>query len=155
MEEIVAKALEGLKPQLEGLSGKLNQLSDIQAGMIREDYGKKIKGSFPSLDDDDVSRVFASYQKDRSTSLMEHAKKLSEKKTAYLEGIEKSLAEKWGVDLTKVKEKDGKNENDVKDAKSGGAGAMFQGKKFSMREKGEGFVSPKKAAREYLDTVME
>lgn len=145
VNEIVTKALGPI-------AQKLDQLSEIQAGMIRENYGKRIKESFSNLDDEDVSRVFASYQRNRSVPLMEHAKKMSEKKAGFLENYEKQLAEKWGVDLDKVK--GAKDENDVKDAQKGGPGVLFQGKKFSMRQKGDDFVNPREAARAYLDKVM-
>lgn len=149
VEEIINKAL---KPQIEGLAAKMDQLAEIQAGMIREDYGRKIKNAFPNLDDEDISRVFAAYQNDRAVGLMDHAKKVSEKKEAYLNQLKKQYAEKWGVDLEKV---ESKNENEVKDAAKGGAGVLFKGKKFSMRESGEGVISPKAAAKEYFAKVFK
>lgn len=147
IEDIVAKATQPLVQHI-------SQLQDIQAGMIREDYGKKIQEKFPNLDGEDISRVFAAYQRNKSTGLMEHAKALAERKTSFLEEHEKKLAEKWGVDLEKIKQKEQGDINSVKDAGEGGAGVLFKGKKFSMREKGEGIVSPKEAAREYFGKVF-
>lgn len=147
VEEIVAKAMAGI-------TAKMDQLAEIQAGMIREDYGRKIKQSFPDLDDDDISRVFASYQRDRSIGLMDHAKKLAEKKGAFVSSLKEQLAKEWGVDLEKLEKE--KSENDINDAEGkGGAGVLFKGKKFSMRQSGDDYVSPKEAAKEYFSKVMK
>lgn len=147
---IVAKALA---PQLEGLE-KLGErvaaVDKTQGDMIRLNLEDKVMTKFPNLKTSDVSQVFASAMQDRSKSLWEHAEAKSNAKAGDLGVLRKEHAKEFGVDLEKF------DENKLKEQKAGGgAGVMFEGKKFSFNAKrgDKESVSPAAAAREYLENL--
>lgn len=148
--EIVAKALG---PQLEGmkkLGEKVAAVDKTQGDMIRLNLEEKVMTKFPNLKPNDVSQVFGRAMEDRSKSLWDHAEDLSKVKATELGVLREAHAKEFGIDLTKF------DENKLKEQKAGGgAGVLFQGKKFKFDPKSgdEDSVSPAEATKEYISRI--
>lgn len=148
---IVAKALE---PQLEGmkkLGERVAAVDKTQGDMIRLNLEEKVTTKFPNLKPSDVSQVFGSAMQDRTKSLWEHAEIASKAKASDVGALREEHAKEFGVNLEKF------DENKLKEQKAGGgAGVMFEGKKFSFNAKhgDKDAVTPAKAAAEYIESLV-
>ena len=147
---IIAKALE---PQLDGikkLGERVSVIDKTQGDMIRLNLEDKVIGKFPNLTATDVSQVFGSAMNDKSKTLWEHAEAASKVKATDLGSLREEHAKEFGVDLTKF------DENKLKEqGAKGGAGVLFEGKKFSFNPKkgDKDTVTPAQAANEYIEAM--
>lgn len=147
---IIAKALE---PQLDGikkLGERVSVIDKTQGDMIRLNLEDKVTSKFPNLTATDVSQVFGSAMNDKSKTLWEHAEAASKVKATDLGSLREEHAKEFGVDLGKF------DENKLKEqGAKGGAGVLFEGKKFSFNpKKGDTeSVTPMQAANEYIDAM--
>ena len=147
---IIAKALE---PQLDGikkLGERVSVIDKTQGDMIRLNLEDKVTGKFPNLTATDVSQVFGSAMNDKSKTLWEHAEAASKVKATDLGSLREEHAKEFGVDLTKF------DENKLKEqGAKGGAGVLFEGKKFSFNPKkgDKDTVTPAQAANEYIEAM--
>ena len=137
---LVAKALEPIIK-------KLGVLEQDQTQLTRLRISDSVKGKFKNLEDTDISKLFAVAGNDRSKTLMQHAEEISKQKVKEHSNLRGEFAKEFGVDLTRF---DANKLNEQ--SADGGAGALFQGKKFSFKKK-EGAITPKEATAEYLDRM--
>lgn len=147
---IVAKALAPQLENIEKLGERVAAVDKTQGDMIRLNLEEKVVSKFPNLKPSDVSQVFGSAMNDRSKSLWEHAETVSKAKASDVGLLREEHAKEFGVDLNKF------DENKLKEQKAGGgAGVMFEGKKFSFNAKhgDEKSVTPAKAAAEYIESL--
>lgn len=137
LTDIVARALEPL-------TKKIGALEQDQTQLTRLRISDSIKGKFNNLEDKDISQLFAIAGADRSKTLVQHAEELSKKKIENHSTLRGEFAKEFDIDIVefdanKLREKNAE----------GGAGALFEGKKFSFK-KGEANLSPKKAMQEFF-----
>lgn len=146
-EEVVMRALAPIMEKFKSIETSVTGLQDISTSLIRNNYQKDIKTAFPTLDDEDISRVFGVAMKDRKKTLMEHAKDLAEGKNQRNEAVQREFAKAHGLDYDAMTKK--KSENDLKGLGPQGPAAFAEGKKFSFTKK-EGFVTPREATEAYF-----
>ena len=134
----IAAAMAPIMEKMEGLEKDQTKVNRI----IIQD---KIMAEYPNLDGNDVMRILGAAKTNPQKSVLQHAEEYSKAKVEAHQEQEKAFADKYGVNL------DEWNENKLNEEEAqGGASAMFKGKKFSFK-KGEGKVTPKQAAKEFLD----
>jgi len=152
-DEIVAKAMEGISGKIDGLAKTVGDMQGIQSGMIRENLEAKITKKYPMLDEDSVAKVFRISMQDKSKDLWDVAKEVADGVQAKEEAAARKFAEQHGLDYDKLM-KEAQDENSLKETGPlGGITASLQGKKFSFRKKGKGYVSPLEATKEYFKRV--
>jgi hypothetical protein len=148
---IVAKALAPQLENIEKLGARVAAVDKTQGDMIRLNLEEKVVSKFPNLKPSDVSQVFGSAMQDRNKSLWEHAEIASKAKASTVSSLREEHAKEFGVDLSKF------DENKLKEQKAGGgAGVLFEGKKFSFNAKhgDKDSVNPAKAAAEYIESLV-
>jgi hypothetical protein len=142
---LVNKALEStLKP----FAKTLDEITTVQTGMLRNQWEQRIQKEYPNLSTDDVRKVFGEAAGRPKAGILEIAKELSSAKSTSEATLRATHAKEFGVDL-KAFDENKLNEK----GPEGGAGVMFQGKKFTLSKRREalpGFVDPRKATQEYL-----
>ena len=140
---VINKALKSFE---DGISKRLEGIENTQSDQIRLNVQDRLKLKHKDLTDDDVSKVFGLAMNDRKKSVWQHAEDVAKEREGRKADLRKGYAKEFGVNL----EEFDRNKLKEQDAK-GGASAIFPGKKFSFRNKGEGFVDPGKAAGEFLE----
>jgi len=140
---VVNKALKSFE---DGISKRLEGIENTQSDQIRLNVQDRLKLKHKDLTDEDVSKVFGLAMNDRKKSVWQHAEDIAKEREGRKADLRKGFAEEFGVNL----EEFDRNKLKEQDAK-GGASAVFPGKKFSFRQKGEGFVSPSEAAGEFME----
>ena len=147
---IVAKALGPQLESIEELGKRVAAVDKTQGDMIRLNLEEKVTTKFPNLKPNDISQVFGAAMQDRSKSLWEHAEAASKAKASSVSSLREEHAKEFGIDLSKF------DENKLKEQKAGGgAGVLFEGKKFSFNPKkgDKDTVTPAKAAAEYIESI--
>jgi hypothetical protein len=150
-DKIAAIVAKALSPHLEGINKLAERVSAVdrtQGDMIRLQLEDKLSDKYPNLSKSDISQVFGSAMNDKSKSLWEHAEMLSKVRTAELGELRKKHAEEFGVNIDEF------DANKMKEQEAGGgAGVLFQGKKFSFNAKpgDENVIDPKKASIEFIE----
>ena len=148
VEKLVLQAVQPLMKQIED---KVSELSGIQAGMLREEYTRRIKEKHPELEGDDISRIFGALQAGKVNDVWEAAKVVAEQKKERMAALRKKFADEWGVDLKKLED-----ENKLKEADGkGAAGVIGEGKKITFNPSGDDGVTPKEAAKAYLQRAFQ
>jgi len=130
LQTAVAKALEGINSRLNDFGKQIQGVSELQTGLIHSTYEKEIIAKFPTLDKEDVNKVFALAKGDRTKTVWDHAKAVAEAKGQTISSIQRAFAEKHGLnyeDLVKAKEL---NEQG---AKGGFHPLIAEGKKISFK----------------------
>lgn len=149
--DVIQKALQPLTKTFED---KLSELESLQTSLIRQSFADRLirKYGGDGLTEADTDIIFEKAMKDRSKDLDQHTKAFLEEKKNVHQKQREDFAKEFGIDLKKH------DENKLKE-KGGGPGGgvfpQFEGKKFSLRHKGEGFVSPRAAATEYFKALEE
>ena len=147
---IVAKALGPQLESIEELGKRVAAVDKTQGDMIRLNLEEKVTTKFPNLKPNDISQVFGAAMQDRTKSLWEHAEAASKAKASSVSSLREEHAKEFGIDLSKF------DENKLKEQKAGGgAGVLFEGKKFSFNPKkgDKDSVTPAKAAAEYIESL--
>jgi hypothetical protein len=145
---IVAKAIGPQLDEIKKIGDRVAAVDKTQGDMIRLQLQEKISGKYPNLKANDISQVFASAMNDKSKDLWGHAEALNAVKTAELAELRKSIGKEFGVDVEKF------DANKLREQGSeGGAGALFQGKKFSFNagKDDPDAIQPGKAASEFIE----
>lgn len=146
-DTIAAAVLERIEGKLSPVFKALDSIEKTQNHMLRQDLEAKLKSEFSNLDSEDIDRVLASAFKDKKP-VKEIAKTYSEKKAGMISELRKQHAKEFGVNL------DDFDANRLNEQGGGGAAAAFTGKKFSFRG-GKDVVSPREAARAYIEKVRQ
>ena len=145
---VLAQALQ----EVRGTSGQLRQelesLKKDNAVLLEHNLKGQLKGLFPALGDEEMGVAIGRARVDRSKSLSEHAQQLVDAKQGTVRAVQLQLAKELGIE-----DLDG-HLNQLKQQKTGGAGAIFEGKKISFKPKDANSVTPKQAAEAFLNAQM-
>ena len=144
-KDVQAIVGDALKTELGTFSTALKDVSDVQTGMIRQQYEEKLSAKFPDLTPDDISKTFAAAMGDKTKTLWQHAEIVSTARATEKAAARAENAKEFGIDLEKFDE----NKLEEQEAE-GGAMPMPKGKKISWRP-GKDHVSPGDAAATWLD----
>jgi len=137
IDPVAAKALRSL-------TERLDTLSRAQDALIKLTLETQIKTQYPDFTDDDVARVIAMSEHDKSGDLWSHAKKWSQTKKSLEQKAREKYAKEFGIDLEKF------DENRLRQQEAeGGIALPFKGKKFSFK-KGKDTLSPREAMRQHF-----
>lgn len=149
-DDVVASALKSIADKIDTQNKRLDDITEVQSGMIRNEFERDLKREFSNLDDEDVSKVFSIAMRDKTKTLRQHAETVSTAKAGKTAELRKTHAKEFGVDLEKF------DENKLNEA-DGEKGAIptLKGKKFSFMKKGEGFASPLEATQAYFKKIDE
>lgn len=148
-DEVILKAIEGMKGSVDDYGKKITRLENIQTTMIHDRYRERIQKKFPDLDDSDADRAIALATNEGKKDVFEYADDVSKAKASSVEKIEKAYATKHGLDYDKLKETD---ENKLKEQEPAGGGApRLKGKKIKFNASGKDEVTPFEAASTYLE----
>jgi len=148
VDDIVAKALSSVSEKIDAQNKRMDDIIEVQTGMIRSKFEDGLKAKFPALDDEDVSKVFSIAMRDKTKTLWQHAETVANTKADKIAELRKAHAKEFGVDIEKFDE----NKLNEADGKGGGI-ASHKGKKFSFMKTGEGFVTPLQATQDYFKQV--
>jgi hypothetical protein len=145
MDRTTKAILKALAPTFDKIEERFSNAERDMTRVNRIMIQDKILQEHPSLNGDDVMRIFGMAKANPQKSVLQHAEDFSKAKDEARQQQEKEFADKYGVNLDEF------NENKLKESSDeGGAAAMFKGKKMSFR-KGENTVSPREATKEFLD----
>lgn len=147
-DEVAAKALETFHTEFGSLRKEVEKLREDNVGLMRLRLQDKVAEKFKDLDDEDITRVMATAYQSKKP-VMEVAKEFSETKKAWLATQEESWAKKHGLDINKLNE----DKKFREQSPEGGAGILFQNKKFAFQPKkgDKDTVSPKDAMQEFFN----
>lgn len=166
------KQLETIGKALQTMSQKLEQLEEGQSSIYRRNIKRDVMAQHPNLNsDDDVSKLLAIAQRDKSKSFWDHAADMSKEKEANEKQMEKGYVKstvealvKAGVipegkiDMTKLEELD---LNSLKEQNPMGGSPTYEGKKFLFKSRmrrlkakdKDKFASPSDATREMFNRM--
>jgi hypothetical protein len=139
------KRLEAVEQALSALTPDIESVKQSQMQLIRKEVANDLIQRYPTLTSDDVGKVFVKAMNDKTMSLEDHAQAYAQQKKEYSAAYRRKVLEELGMDPDKVEER-----NQLRQQGSGGAGRLFQGKKFSFK-RGKDTMSPQEAARRYLE----
>jgi len=144
-QDAIAKLVsEKIDAALQPITGAIGELDKTQTNMLRSTLGNQIKSKFPSLNEDDISNVFATAMQDNSKDLFGHAEIRAEHRKGRTAEDRVRYAKEFGVDLDKF------DENKLwEQGPGGGAAAIFKDKRISFKG-GKDSVTPKEAATAFL-----
>ena len=147
-EGLVASTLAKINQTIEGQAKTLESMQQVQTNLIRTNWSKELKQAYPTLDDEDVSKVFgtamAQQKEGKTADLLELAKGISETKGSAIASAEKAFAEKHGLDYDKlVKIDKGEFEGPNLKEPSSFKPKLKEGERFSLANASE-------AANEYF-----
>ena len=145
---VTADALKGISDKIDAQNTRMDDIIEVQTGMIREKFEDKLKAEFPTLDDEDVSRVFSVAMRDKTKTLWQHAETVANTRAGKTAELRKTHAEEFGVNLEEFDE----NKLNEANGEKGGIPSL-KGKKFSFMKKGEGIVSPLEATQAYFRQI--
>jgi len=146
MEGIIAKAIAPFQEKIKSLE------NDVSLSR-RLDLEDKLKAKHPSLDSDDISKVFAIAMRDQTKNLWEHADLYEGKVKEKVKGMEAKWAEKYGVNP-----EEWDNRNKMKEmSPAEGMAFVTKGKKISIhnRQGDKNAVTPLQAARAFFKRQAE
>lgn len=144
----VEERVEKLEKLLSSIPGEFESLRQDQTHILRSDLQRQVQSKHPELNDDDVSRIFATAMNDpKKENVWQHAEKFVVKKTALRADDREKFATEFGIDLKQH------DENKLRQASPEGAAAhIVKGKKLSFKRdsKDADSVSPMQAAKEFM-----
>jgi len=145
-EQAANAALESLKGEMKEMKEGYKKMENSTAMLLEGRIKGKILEANPEFSDRDAAHVLNKAQGDTSKTLEQHIETHKTTKTDYETSQREKFAKEFGIDLPTF------NENRLKeqDAKGGGIGGFFKGKKFSFKKGGEDTVDPRKAMEEAL-----
>ena len=82
LETGVSKKIDTILRAMTGITEEINLIKEGQSNIYRRNISRDIKAIHPNLGDDDVSKLLGVAQADKSKSFYDHAKAMSEDKTA-------------------------------------------------------------------------
>lgn len=166
------KQLETIGKALQTITSKIEQLEEGQSSIYRRNIKRDVVAQHPNLNsDDDISRLLAIAQRDKSKSFWDHAAEMSKNKSAETQkterGYVKSTVEalvKAGIipedkiDMTKL---DALDLNSLKEQNPLGGAPTYEGKKFLFKSRfrklgvkeGDKFASPSDATKEVFNRM--
>jgi hypothetical protein len=153
----ILEVIQALSTQVKGLSEKLESTEATQTSLIRQKFSGEIKASYPNLDDDDISRVFANAMQlknqGKKVELLGVAKLTSDAKQLKQVQLEKDFALRHGLNYDELVKQ--KNENLLNEKSNEPASAVIlKGRKISFNP-GKDTVSPKAATRELFSKLFK
>ncbi len=145
--EIIAKALGGFKEEVSGEIGKLKQENSHLFRIILE---KDMKTDYPDLSAEEISQAIgkASYDP-KKRGVKFHAEEIMKTKGSTISALEEKILEKYGINKDEWEEKNKMKQQGAE----GGAAAFIKKKKLSFTKKGEGYIHPKDATKEFLNNM--
>lgn len=166
------RQLETIGKALQTITSKIEQLEEGQSSIYRRNIKRDVIAQHPNLNsDDDISRLLAIAQRDKSKSFWDHAEEMSKNKEATTKqterGYVKSTVEalvKAGIipedriDMSKLDQFD---LNSLKEQNPLGGAPTYEGKKFLFKSRfrklgvkdTDKFASPADATRETFNRM--
>lgn len=143
------KALEDFNSKFKGVETEIQRLREDNLNLMRLRIGDQLKGNFPELDEQDISRVIATaYNSDRQRPVMEVAKEFVDSKKSWLESQKQSWAKEFGLDYEDLK----KRKSFIEQGPEGGLGGMVAGKKVTFNKgKDPNAVTPRQATKAFFE----
>ena len=159
------KATQVVLDALTKIGDRMTKIEDGQSNIYRRNINQDVKAVHSNLDDDDISKILAKAQADRSVGFWDHAKAASEAKVVSVGQTELSHAKntiqllvKAGVleegkvdleklDLTALKEQDPSKDPPVHEGKK----FMFASRRRKLGKAAEEFTLPGDSMKEMLD----
>ena len=145
-EQAAQAALESLKSDVKEMKEGYKKMESSTAMLLEGRVKGKILEANPEFSDRDAAHVLNKAQGDTSKTLEQHIEAHKTTKTDYETSQREKFAKEFGIDLPTFNE----NRLHEQDAKGGGFGGFFKGKKFSFKKGGEDTVNPRKAMEEAL-----
>lgn len=164
-----SKQLEVIAKALQTLGSKVEQIEEGQSNLFRRNISRDVKALHPNLNDDDVSKLLAKAQADKTKGFWDHTQVFAQEKTAG-EKAQKQVVVKEVVEiLTKAGIiPEGKVDlakldlNALKEQSPEGAPPVYEGKKFMFTSrkrrlagsgvKLEGFTTPAEGMKQMFDS---
>jgi len=162
----VTKQMATIVKALSKVTNKIDALEDSQSKIFRRNIERDVRTTYPNLNDEDVSKLLAISQHDRSKSFWDHAKDYSEEKKAMEVQSKQTVAKEVVETLVKVgivpKDKidlDKFDINSLKEQDPSGGAPVYEGKKFMFKSRmrklkeddRKGFTLPAEGMKEMLD----
>lgn len=143
------KALEDFNSKFKGVETEIQRLREDNLNLMRLRIGDQLKGNFPELDEQDISRVIATaYNSDRQRPVMEVAKEFVDSKKSWLESQKQSWAKEFGLDYEDLK----KRKSFIEQGPEGGLGGIVAGKKVTFNKgKDPNAVTPRQATKAFFE----
>jgi hypothetical protein len=155
VDKTVLIVIQSLNEQVKALTEKIANNEEVQTSLVRDKFTSKLKGDYPDLDDDDISKVFAKAMnvkaQGKKVDIQGIAKEFSDKKQAERILLVKDWAVKHGInyeDLVKAKETADLDEK----SKDPASIKILGGKKISFI-KGENNITPKQATKTFFEKL--
>lgn len=128
---IVSKALETVTSRLKGIE-------ETQGSLLQSTLEQRVRAAYPSLDADDIERVFESAYRDGKKPLMTHAKDYAGKKAEKAKAMKVEVAQELGIDLAEYERRLEMKQKMKEKGDNFGLLTMAEGKKLTFRPgKGE------------------
>jgi len=134
------KQLEVIANTLTKLTQQVTSLEEGQSNIYRRNIKRDVQATYPNLEDEDISKLLATAQRDRSKGFWAHAEELSKQKEVTTKQMEKThvkstiealvkagIIPEGKVDLSKLDEFD---LNKLKEQDPSGGAPVWEGKKF-------------------------
>jgi len=140
------RQLETIGKALQTITSKIEQLEEGQSSIYRRNIKRDVMVQHPNLDsDDDISRLLATAQRDKSKSFWDHAAEMSREKETITKQTERGyvkstiealikagIIEEGKVDMAKL---DTTDLNSLKEQSPLGGAPTYEGKKFLFKSR--------------------
>ena len=148
VSEIVAKAMGTMKDEF---SEQVDGLKKDNSQLFRLLLERDVQKDFPDLSQEEISQAIGKAAHDPKKRGVKHqAEGILKAKGSYRSAVEKEVLEKYGINQEEWEAKNKMKEQGAE----GGASAMVKGKKLSFTKKGDDYVHPRDATKEYLDNAI-
>lgn len=138
-----------LKAEFDGLKGAMNLVQKDAASLMARNFAQEIKNAYPHFEKEHVQKVLSLAFQDKTRGYMEIAKDVNDGLLTKAGEAEQLFAKKYGVNIEEYNKKQ-------QMAASGGAAAMFTGKKVTFNPTNKDTeVSTLEAVQELMEFNVE